>query len=554
MARWRTGFPRLGALSLCLLLAGCARPESPPDHAAPGGTPQRGGTLVLGTAEEPELLDSILMLSKGGQLINNVLFSRFVVYDDSLRLVPDLLTEIPTLANGGIAADELTYSYHLRRDARWHDGVPLTSADVEFTYRVIMHPDAGAESQQGWSVIDSVATPDPHTVVFRLKEPYASFVSDTFSDEDVLPRHLLQDHLGAGFRNAPFHRAPVGSGPFRFQEWVAGSHLTVTRFDAYHGGPPALDAITFKFVPEASTVVAQLQSGDLHGFDQIESSQAAVVERIAAMQLHRTPSLAFEHVDFNCRHPLLSDARVRRALAHATDRAAIAQHVYEGAEPARADQRPGSPWYSTVADTALRFDPARGRALLAAAGWHDRDGDGIVERRGKPLRFELCTTAGRPARERAVAVLQQQWRAIGADVTVKLHNPAVLFGSQESGGILRRGAFSAVLFGWGQTPDPAGMQVIYGSAFAPPNGQNMGRFTHARLDTLVARGAQVADPIRRVPLYREVENILLSEVPSLPLVWLIEIDAMTARLRGFRPNPQSGDTWNAHAWWLAPAL
>jgi len=554
VARRRIGFRHLGTLGFILALAGCARREPSPETTAHADVPQRGGTLVLGTPEEPELLDSILMLSKGGQLINNVLFSRFVVYDDSLRLVPDLLTEIPTLANGGIAADELTYTYHLRHDARWHDGTPLTSADVEFTYRVIMHPDAGAESQQGWDVIERVDTPDAHTVVFRLKEPYASFVSDTFSDEDVLPRHLLQDYLGAEFRNAPFHRAPVGSGPFRFQEWVAGSHLTVTRFDAYHGGAPALDAITFKFVPEAGTVLAQLQSGDLHGFDQIEPAQALVVERIAALRLHRTPSLAFEHVDFNCVHPLLSDAHVRRALAHATDRVAIAQHVYEGAEPARADQRPLSPYYSTVADTALRYDPAQGRALLAAAGWRDGNGDGIVERNGKALRFELCTTAGRTARERAVAVLQQQWRAIGADVTVKLYNPAVLFGSPESGGILRRGAFGAALFGWGQPPDPAGMQVVYGSDFAPPNGQNMGRFEHARLDTLVALGARVADPARRVPLYREVEAILLHEVPSVPLVWLVEIDVMTARLHGFRPNPQSGDTWNAHAWWLTSAL
>jgi ABC-type transport system substrate-binding protein len=97
------------------------------------------------------------------------------------------------------------------------------------------------------------------------------------------------------------------------------------------------------------------------------------------------------------------------------------------------------------------------------------------------------------------------------------------------------------------------MQTVYGSAFAPPSGQNMGRFKHARLDSLVAVGARVADPARRVPIYREVETILLQESPTIPLVWLVEIDVMTTRLHGFRPNPQSGDTWNAHAWWLASA-
>jgi peptide/nickel transport system substrate-binding protein len=549
------GWVAFGCIAgLGLALVSCSRRQPAEEPAPREPAPRRGGTLILGTPEEPEVLDSILMLSKGGQLINNALFSRFVIYDDSLRLVPDLLVEIPTLANGGISPDERTYTYRLRRDARWHDGVPLTSADVEFTYRVIMHPEAGAETQQGFDIVDRVETPDSFTVVFHLREPYASFVSDSFSDEDVLPRHLLESHLGPQFRQAPFHRAPVGSGPFRFQEWVAGSHLTVTRFDAYHGGAPALDAITFKFVPEASTAAVQLRSGDLQGFDQIEAAEAQTLQQVTGLRLLRTPSLNYEHVDFNCRHPLLADARVRRALAHATDRDAIAAHVYDGAEAARADQRPLSPYYAAAADTASRFDLGRARALLAAAGWRDADGDGIVERDGKPLRFELCTTAGRPARERALAVLQQQWRAAGVEVTTRLYNAAALFGSPESGGVLRRGAFGAALFGWGQTPDPSAMQVVYGSDFAPPNGQNMGRYANPRLDSLVALGARVADPSRRIPIYRAVESILMHDVPVIPLVWQVEIDVMTSRLHGFRPNPLSGDTWNAQAWWLDEAL
>lgn len=502
------------------------------------------------------MLNSILQLTKASRLVNNAIFSRFVTYDDSLRLVPDLISEIPTLENGGIAPDGLRYTYHLRPEARWHDGRPLTSADVLFTYQVIMDPDCGAESQQGWDVIDSVTTPDAHTVVFHLRETYANFVGDTLSDEDVLPQHLLAPYFGKPFREAPFHRAPVGSGPFRFGEWVAGSHIALSRFESYHGGAPHLETLVFKIVPDANALVVQLQAGDLHGFDQAEASQLPLLQTLPGVRLYRTPSLQYEHIDFNCENLILSDARVRRALACATDRAAIAAHVYEGgAEPARADMLPVLPWYNSAADTANPFDPKRARALLAHAGWVDADGDGILDRQGRPLHLELVTTAGRSTRERAAAVLQQQWRQVGVDLALRTANPAVLFGSAESGGVLRNGNFDVALFGWGQSPDPTGMEVVYGSRFVPPAGQNMGRFRNAQLDSLAAVGSRLVDVRARVPVYREIGAILLREMPVVPLVWLIDIDPMTDRLQNYRPNPNgiAGDTWNVHTWWLSGA-
>lgn len=539
---------------MLVLAAACGR--EPRDAAPPQAGPVRGGRFVYGMQQEPEMLNSILQLSKPSRQVNNAIFSRFVTYDDSLHLVPDLIVDIPTLENGGIAADGRRYTYRLRPDARWHDGRPVTSADVRFTYRVIMDPDCGAESQQGWDVIDSVATPDAHTVVFHLRETYANFVGDTFSDEDVLPQHLLEAFVGPGFRAAPFHRAPVGSGPFRFQEWVPGSHIVLVRFEAYHGGAPPLETLVFKFVPDANALAVQLRAGDLDGYDQAEASQLPLLQSLPGVKLYRTPSLTYEHVDFNCERPILADARLRRALACATDRAALAAQVYEGgAEPARADVLPVLPWYHAGADTANPFDPARARSLLEAAGWKDADGDGVRERGGAPLRLELVTTAGRPTREAAAAVLQQMWRQVGVDVTIRTYNAAVLFGSAESGGILRSGKFDAALFGWGQSPDPTGMEVVYGSRFVPPAGQNMGRFRHARLDSLAAAGSRLVDMRARVPLYRDIEAILLHEMPVLPLVWLVDVDPVTVRLQNYRPNPNTiaGDTWNVHTWWLSTA-
>jgi len=544
--------------AVAAMATGCGRGCAPQARHTAGGTSsdvQRGGQIVIGVREEPELLTSLLLLTKSTRLVDNCIMSRFVTWDDSLRLVPDLITEIPTGRNGGISPDNLTYTYHLRPGVRWHDGHPLTAADVEFTYRVIMHPDCGAETQQGFDIVERVETPDSLTVIFKLREPYAGFVADTFSDEDVLPRHLLESSVGPQFRNAPFHRAPVGSGPFRFEAWVPGSHVSVVRNDDYWGGAPALDRIVFQIVPEANALALQLQAGAVDGVDGLDPEQLPVAQALTSVRVYRTASLAYEHLDFNCEHPILKDARVRRALAAATDRDAIARHVYAGlAQPARADVQPLMPWYEPAADTANAFDPARARLLLGQAGWRDVDGDGIRERDGKPLRLELSTTAGRAAREKVQQVLQQQWRDVGVDVVIRNYNPAVLFGSPEQGGRLRTGRFDIALFGWVQQPDPSGMVQIYGSRFVPPDGQNMARFRDRAVDSLLALGAAQGAAELRAHVFQQVESILLEQVPVVPLVWLVEVDAMPARLHGFRPSPTtSGDTWNVRDWWLAAA-
>jgi peptide/nickel transport system substrate-binding protein len=542
----------LAAFAGLLVLAACAKKG--PEHGAAGAaalTPQRGGTLVIGIPQEPEMLNSILQITKYSRLIGNTLFSRFVTYDDSMRLVPDLITEIPTYANGGITPDNLTYTYHLRPEARWHDGTPVTSADVVFTYEAIMNPAVGAESQQGFAAVEHVEAPDPHTIVFHLREIYSSFVADTFYDEDVLPRHVLQDSTD-DFRGLRFNRAPIGSGPFRFVEWVPGSHIRVSRHDTYHGGAPALDEIVFKIVPDANALAVQLQTGQVHGLDAAEASQLPLLETLPGVKLYRTQALQYENIAMNCARPTLADVRMRRALALATDRPAIAQHVYAGlASPAWADIHPLLPWYNPLADSLGRHDPEQARALIAEAGWRDTNGDGIVERGGKPLRLVMHSTAGRTARERTEAVLQQQWRAIGVDLVIENLSAPELFGDR---GPLRSGRFDLALYGWTQPVDPSAIQVIYGSRYIPPNGQNFGRFRDARFDSLAALGTQLVDPAQRVPVYREIEAVLLRQMPVIPLVWLVEADAMTTQLHEFRPNPtDAGDTWNVHRWWLERA-
>jgi peptide/nickel transport system substrate-binding protein len=549
-------------------IAGCGIDEN--SHTAGGGrgesalpvpasvapNPVAGGRLIVGVQQEPERLSDILSATATNNLVCNLVFSRFVKYDDQLHLIPDLIEFIPTVENGGVSRDHLAYTYTLRRGVRWHDGEPLTSRDVAFTYRMIIDPAVNVESREGWNVIDSVETPDDYTVIFRLERPYPDFVRETFYDESVLPEHILSADRGTEFNISEFHRAPVGSGPFVFKQWVQGSHLELSRSDVYYGEGPYLDAIVFKFIPDENTMIVQLKTGEIDLYDNADVNFIAQISRLPGLKIYRTSTLMYEHLDLNMEHPILSDKRVRQALSYATNKAEIAEKVYKGmVTVAPLDEIQSSRYYNVEAAAKALYSPLRARRLLRDAGWIDEDGDGIVEKNGQDLVLTITTTSGRLNRERTELVLKDQYRRVGIDLRIENYNPTVLYGSYEDGGILKRGKFDIALYAWLSSPDPATKMSLYASSNIPPNGQNNPRIRHATLTRLLEQGAGEIDINRRVSLYHAAAEILVTEVPVIPLFWYTAIDGCTERLQNFRPNPtQSADTWNAHTWFLRPGV
>jgi peptide/nickel transport system substrate-binding protein len=552
-------------LALLVVIAGCGsdRDRGKNDTGSgagaerPGvaaGAPVRGGRITIGVQEEPERLSEILNATAVNNLICGLVFSKFVKYDDQLRLVPDLIEEIPTVENGGISSDHLTYKYKLKRNARWHDGVPLTSADIAFTYRVIMDPAVNVESREGWDAIASVETPDERTVVFRLARAFPDFVSEIFFDESVLPEHILRDQTGDAFQRAPFHHAPVGSGPFRFEEWRPGSHLSLARNDYYYGEGPYLDEIVFKFIPDENALLIQMETGEIDVYDNAGASFLSRLKTIPGVEVHLTPTMMYEHIDLNTESAILSDRRVRQAIGFATDRKAISDIVYDGlVEPALLDEYPSSKYYSAEAAGRVAYNPLRARRLLRDAGWFDENGDGILEKNGKDLALTISTTAGRLNRERTEMVLRDQYREVGIDLRVRNYNPTVFAGSYEEGGVLKTGEFDLALYAWLSSPEPATKEDLYSIHTIPPRGQNHPRIRNERLTALLERGAHETDETLRIQAYHEIAAILVEETPVVPLFWYTAVDASTRRLMNYRPNPtQSSDTWNASTWYLAP--
>lgn len=544
-------------VALCLGsgLDGCSSGDSASDATSSTVVdgPRSGGRLVIGVQQEPERLSEILNSTATTQLICNLIFSKFVKYDDEMTLIPDVITEIPTRGNGGITSDFLTYTYHLRDDMRWHDGTPVTSGDVKFTYQLIMDPRVNVESREGWDVIETVETPDAHTVVFRLKRPYPDFVAETFYDESVLPAHLLGTERGERFNISPFHSNPVGCGPFKVRRWVRGSHLELVQNEGYYGEGPYLEEIIFKFIPDENAMLVQLKTGEIDLFDNMNAAFIDQVETMSNARMFSTPTLMYEHLDLNMENDILRDKRVRQAIAFATDKGVVASDVYRGlAQVAPLDEHPSSKYFDPVAAAATRYDPVRARRLLREAGWRDTDGDGTLDKDGKDLTLTISATAGNPNRERTELVLKQQFSAVGIDLQIKNYHASVLYGSYEDGGTLKRGRFDIAMYAWLSSPEPASKEALYSADNIPPSGQNHPRIRHPELSQLLERGAREVDEAERIRIYQRVARILVEEVPVVPLFWYTAVDVVTRDLRNFRPNPtQSTDTWNASTWYLA---
>jgi peptide/nickel transport system substrate-binding protein len=514
--------------------------------------PRRGGRVVIGVQHEPEMLSEILNATATNNMVCNLIFSKFVKYDDELNLHPDLIEEIPTVGNGGISPDHLTYTYHIRKDAKWHDGYPVTSRDVEFTYDVIMDRDVNVESREGWDVVKSVETPDDFTVTFHLKRHYPDFVNETFFDESVLPEHILRDETGKRFHSARFHHAPVGSGPFKFEEWVPGSHLALVANKNYYGEGPYLDAVLFKFIPNENTLLIQLKTGEIDIFDNANINFIDQLYGIPGVVVYKTPMLMYEHLDLNTENEILRDRRVRQALSYATNKEEIAGQIYNGlVTVAPLDEFQASKFYDQEVADRVVFDPRKARRLLREAGWNDSNGDGILDKNGRELRLSITASAGQLNRERTELVLREQYRQVGVDLKIRNYNGTVLYGTYEDGGILKRGKFDIAMYAWLSSPEPATKEALYSSKNIPPHGQNNPRIDQNELTELLESGSTEVDVDKRIALYRRVSEILVVEVPVIPLFWYTSVDPCTDRLRNYRPNPtQSADTWNANTWYL----
>ena len=299
-----------------------------------------------------------------GRLTTDILVSA----DPHGNLVPRLARDVPTLENGGISADGLTITYHLRAGVRWHDGAPFTSRDVAFTYDAIMNPDNDIISRHGYDVVRRVETPDPLTVIFRLRRRFAPFVSVVFGESDspygVLPAHLLARYKS--INDVPYNGAPIGTGPFKFVRWVRGDRIEYVRNEHYFLGAPKIKRIVWRLVPDENTELELMRTHEADWMYEATVGTYKAIKTMSDVAVVLPNVNGYEGLMLNSGRGPTADVRVRRAIAMAIDKARLTNELTYGAGTVATGDLPGFLWASDPKLQSLPYSPDDVRRALAA--------------------------------------------------------------------------------------------------------------------------------------------------------------------------------------------
>jgi len=545
MTAGRRAAPAAAALLLAAVLAQPRALEGAATHH-PWTEP---GHLRIGALRTLDNLDPLLSGQAATTDVAQFLFSGLIRFDDRGQPIPDAAERVPTRENGGISADGKTIVYHLRPGVRFSDGKPLTADDVVFTWRQVMNPRNNVPFHFPYDQAASVTAQDARTVVVRLRAPSAPFVSNFFrcgGQGAILPKHLLDGK--PDLNRDPFNDAPVGSGPFMVERYEPNSVIEMVPNPYWFGGKPGLQRVTYRIIPSENTLLVSLSTHEIDFYFAAPEQQYRELRALPDVTTSATPGSQFEFVAFNGGRAPLSDLRLRGALSRGIDWRALARTVYLDVDlPDWGDVFPRS-WAYTAQTDPTPYDPARARALLDAAGWKTGP-DGIRVKDGRRLELEMATVAGVTTRQNAEVVIQQQLRAVGADVLIHNAQANLLFAPLGAGGLLASGKYDLGIYAWTKNPDPDDSQTA-GPEYLPPHGANYSRVADAQLGALQRRASATYDRGARKKLYAAVERRLGEVLPYHTIVWRANVNAWNDDLHGVRPAQSVSDFWNVGTWTL----
>ncbi|HEV2262769.1 MAG TPA: peptide ABC transporter substrate-binding protein [Candidatus Rubrimentiphilum sp.] len=544
---------RLIALaSVAIWLAACTQTTRTVNA---GGTPTPvpanapRGTLRIAIQQDVKNLNPLLNSNTTDGMLQFLAFLPLVHADPKGEPVPSLARVVPTLENGGISKDGLTVTYHLQRNVKWTDGVPVTSKDVKWTWQAIMNENNNIISRHGYDYISSIDTPDEYTVVVHLKQKFAPFVNTFFADSDqpyaVAPAHVLAKY--PNINQIPFNAAPnVSDGPFKFQEWAHGDHITYVANDNFFMGRPGLAKIIVRVIPDENTARELLQTHGIDWMFEASLSNYPQVKGIPGTKIVNVDINGYEDIQLNVQPPgPLSDLRVRRAVAYAVDKAEIVNTTTFGQTKVAVEDQPPFMWsyYPNVMQYPASI--AKARALLQQAGYSP-GANGMMMKNGQPLTLTLVSNNSNVTRRKNSIQIQQMLQRAGITVLIKYYPGDILFAPVGEGGILQGGKFDLSLAGWyaGVDPDDSSQ---YTCANVAPKGYNYSRYCNPDMEAAQKIALNNYDRPTRKKAYAQIQSLLARDLPEIFIYYQIGMHPINANFKGFAPNPVT-ESWNAWQW------
>lgn len=549
------------------MLAGSVSAQDASPEASPAASPVAVGSIAPVSREEylaslQEEFDLSEPEIAGGQVIYgettdiqtvNLLISQDVYSSRIAGLIQEYLvgssaidgSYVPGLADTwDVAEDGRTYTFHLNQNVTWHDGTPFTAADVIFSFDATLAEDSLSVRRSSVAqVLESYEALDDYTVQLVANDTYATFLENTVGLVAIVPKHIWEDVPFAnwgtdGGTTGENPSRVIGTGPFKFVEWVPEDHVTVVKNEEYWDTTqvPNIDEFIFRVIPEQSSLTQALLTGEIDWCD-VSFAEAPTLEDNPDVTIHAYDTTSVNWFSANqdpSRTELFTDVRVRQALMYALDRELLAEQVYNGyAIQANGTQPVLSVAFNPDAtNTIYNYDPEKAMQLLEEAGWVDEDGDGVREKDGVKFSFECLFSEGVATYEQQIPYMQQAWAEVGIEMIPTPVPFATLSDATDTGD------YEMAVFGFQWSID-GGQGDMFRCDAVPPAGFNSMRYCNEEYDRLALEAEKTIDPEARIQMLIEASNILNDEAAAGYLVFRQNTTGVRNTLHNFYPNGYS---------------
>lgn len=536
----------MALLALGWALAACGSADRPD-----GGDGDVGGTLIISTVAEAEVLVPALARSTNAKQVTDQIFDALAEIGPDLNTVGDAGWTPRLASSWEWSADSLSVTFHLNPRARWHDDRPVTARDVRFSLELYKDPKVLAWDASNFENVDSISVIDSLTAVawFRKRSPEQFFRVAYYLW--VMPEHLLEDADRSALAQSAFARNPIGSGPFRFVRWEPRQLIELAADTTHYRGRPKLDRIIYSLQPDPTSGMTSLLAGEADFREMIPPDLLPQVAQSRDVRAVRYPMLNNGFLAFNHRapgsdsrpHPLFQSRELRRALAMALDREAMVRNALDSTGALNL-----GPFTRGIpdADTTLPqipYDTVTARRMLDSLGWRDSDDDGVRDRNGTALRFGVLVPTTSAPRRRLAVLLQEQFRRVGVGVDVQEQDPSA------TGALLQAGRYDTFIHFVQASPSASSIRDNWTRPSPDRRGQNPAQYGNRTVDAVVDSALAATDAVRRRDLLHRAYRMIANDAPA---VWLYETTPYAALNNRVRPVLDRADTWwrDLRLWWI----
>ena len=528
------------AAALWLALAGCGKKKNLDFSNIPDkSTVADGGTFVDCSGGEATKLNPILADDSVSMDLCGLIFNGLVRYNDKLVLEGDLAESWKFTDSGR------TLTFKLRKNIVWQDSRRFSADDVVFTWETIMDKKTASPRKADYELVQAVVAKDPWTVVVTYKKPFAPALESW--SLGMLPKHLLEGDKD--INSSAFNRRPVGTGPYQFVQWKDKQFIQLAANPLYYEGKPHIARYVSRFIPEEATQLLEFKAGGLDQVgltpDQFKSETSGEGFDKLAQKIQLPGHSIYIYMGFNLKRAPFNDKAVRLALSHAIDREAIISGVVLGyGKPCTGPYSPLMQAYNPAVKP-MSYDLKLAAKMLEADGWK-LGTDGLREKGGKKLQFNLITNNGSDVRKRIVLILQQQFAKLGVKVDVQTYEWSTFLSNY-----VNKRNFDTLVMGWQLSLDPD-LYAIWHSSQTGEEQFNFISYKNAEVDKLLDEGRVTFDPAKRTAIYRRIHALIAADQPICFLYAPDSLSAVSRKIQGLQVE-DAGYSYRWPSLWYIPA-